>query len=179
MATTTSLEIPATIEQTVGLFARILTHDVHQVTVNLSDKKITVRWTPYSADDQFDVEEGEQLEVRERLDHVRIQELGARGLGDFDPAAIGMAANLLQSLSSSRLFAVGWVCTDPETVFEWLGLPLHMAGGTLLGLPVLTCEGLSPHTLLLLGAKFHGAQLRSVVTVRSVRMDQRTAEKGA
>jgi len=170
MAVTSSLDLPDTIEKVVALVARALTHDVHQVNVNLADRKVNVRWTPYSADEHID-EEDETLEVKDLLNHVRIQEVGQKGRIEFSPDALSIAANMLQSLSASRLYAVGWVCADTELVCRWLGMPDIMASNTLLGLPVFVEQSQTYGSLILLGAKFQGAPLRATVVVRAVQMN--------
>ncbi len=165
---TERLPMPEGIDKVAGLVARLMLNDLHRVVLDFDNGDIEVRWNTVYSEDLGQIDDVEPKDV---VDHVRIVETDPRSTYTaFNEKALGIVMNEMMLLASERRYGVGWIVGDPEAVKLWLGIPAMMPLTALLGLPVYHVSDLPKKTLLLMGAKTYGAPIRSVSTLRKVRM---------
>jgi len=165
---TERMPMPAGVDKVVSLLAKLMLNDLHRVVLDFDVGDVEVRWSTTYADDLGQVDD---VEPKDLVEHVRIVETDPRAAYvACNEKALAVLMNETMLLASERQYGVGWVIGDPETVKLWLGIPVMLPLNALLGLPVYPVSDLPKRTLLLMGARTYGAPIRSVSSLRKIRM---------
>jgi len=164
--------IPTNAADLSNLISKVLLADVESIHLSIKDGKMVVSWNQYL--DEPLLPEGDETPSPPPISRImRVMDIKETvpprdyAFRNYPIQSISYAMHLM---GLERMFCIGWVCNDPEELRDWLGLPKLSPMTQLLGIPVYVDENADREVLYLLGSRQFGGSIRSVHSVRAVRM---------